>query len=37
MELVHSMVEAVPPATCESTETVRSVSGVLLKLTDSPP
>ena len=33
---VQAMVDAVPPSTCESTVTVRSVSGVLLKLTVSP-
>ena len=33
----QSIVDFVPPVTCEVTETSRSVSGVLLKLTVSPP
>ena len=36
---LHSMVEEVPPLTCESTETERSVSGVLWNVTGAslPP
>ena len=33
---LQSMVDAVPPSTCELTETERSVSGVLWKVTCSP-
>src|SRR6266508_5453872 len=33
----HSIVEAVPPSICESTDTVTLVSGVLWNVTVSPP